>query len=966
MTKHQIQILITIFIIFLSYTQIIFLDNVENQQNLIATDYSLKTYNISPENKWSRFADNRNGTFYIHSGEQVAPRGVFTFKKNMQVFMTFSIRKSGVTGEIEFKTIHNGKEISLDLVTRSNSKQVVVFVEEGDSVEVIADKYMHTGQDHGKLQIKTQPNISYEHLIIPILWSLFFVFLKGKKHTYIAINSYLVFVIILLAEKLNFGVMAPSTILMYTFYIFSGAFIFVFMYQELNKIKVLKLASTFGFFITILFSIIPLISVVYYLNFDVKISKDVLYAIFQSNSSEAAEYIYDFVRLRYIALVIVVTGLMGFLLYQQERKESEVVERSVIFFMIFIFISFPLLQSTVLPMPKFVISSIKEYRYELDLFKKVKEKRSENNNVELKSYKKEQNETYLILIGESLNKNHMGLYGYLRDTTPLLNEIKKDGELMIFNNIYSNHTHTIPVLQKALTESNQYNKIPYYDSFSIIDVLKKAGIETFWLTNQTIYSVWDNLVSVIAAEADNFVTLNSSIGKQLTTQEYDEYLIDELKNVLANKSDKNKVIFVHLMGNHGSYESRYPNDSYSKYHGSLNLGEFGTEASKVRQINEYDNSVLYNDYVVSSMLKEFQKEKGVKGFIYISDHADDVIGRLGHNSGKFTYHMTQVPMITWFSNSYQQLYKEKYYNLLNRTESLFSSDMFYDTMLGVFGVQTDRYDAKYDFSSNNYTLKAEEFLVLDGKKSYIDSSNYIYWQKENIKFLLDTNQSSRVMPHRINSIGKLKDVWKDGARSFELDVKFEGNNQGVFRVGHNEGVMGVTLERYLNSVDSSQIEKVWLDFKNLNPSNYQDSLKRLKYLDEKFNIKSKFIVESSTIGEFFNQFNRDGWHTSYYLPTGKIVKFLKEDKKEDMDVLASRISRQVSLQELNAVSFDHRLYPFVKKYLEPTISKDIVYHIWYSPRFDDVNFRKKLLTNELYLDLRVKTLLGTYRSQFDL
>ncbi len=72
------------------------------------------------------------------------------------------------------------------------------------------------------------------------------------------------------------------------------------------------------------------------------------------------------------------------------------------------------------------------------------------------------------------------------------------------------------------------------------------------------------------------------------------------------------------------------------------------------------------------------------------------------------------------------------------------------------------------------------------------------------------------------------------------------------------------------------------------------------------------------------------------------------------------------MQNLDAVSFDHRLYPFVKQYLEPLISDDIAYHTWYAPSLKSINFKDNLLKNKLYLDNRVKTLLTPYKSQFDL
>lgn len=102
------------------------------------------------------------------------------------------------------------------------------------------------------------------------------------------------------------------------------------------------------------------------------------------------------------------------------------------------------------------------------------------------------------------------------------------------------------------------------------------------------------------------------------------------------------------------------------------------------------------------------------------------------------------------------------------------------------------------------------------------------------------------------------------------------------------------------------------------------------------------------------------------MPTDKIVKLLKDNNITKMNELASTIASQTKLQNLSAVSFDNRLYPFVKEYLEPLIDKNVVYHVWYAPYLGSSSFQQNLEKSTLYLDKRVKTFLAPYRSQFHL
>ena len=52
--------------------------------------------------------------------------------------------------------------------------------------------------------------------------------------------------------------------------------------------------------------------------------------------------------------------------------------------------------------------------------------------------------TYVFIVGESANRNHLSLYGYKRNTTPKL-EAMRD-ELVVFEDVISPDTHTIPSL----------------------------------------------------------------------------------------------------------------------------------------------------------------------------------------------------------------------------------------------------------------------------------------------------------------------------------------------------------------------------------------------------------------------------------------------------------------------------------------------------------------------------------------
>jgi len=801
------------------------------------------------------------------------------------------------------------------------------------------------------------------HFEIPFIWSMLLIYLYGKNHLNIAANSYFLFMLIVFADKINFEDMSRKTEFVYASTVIFVTFLFVLIYQYLAG-KRFKVATVLSYTIAAALYVIPLFYIIYALNFDTKITEDVMFAIFQTNWSESLEFTKTFISPLWLITVLALAVLLGYLLLRQEKKETAHIEVSLLLFIIvFTFGTTKVLKHDI-RLYYFAKDGIRNYAEELTLFKETQQKRK-TGLIRFDAQKKEKGETYIVIIGESLNKRHMGVYGYFRDTTPHLSSLQHSNSLLLYTSAYANHTHTMEVLSLALTEANQYNGKNYFDSLSIINILNKADMETYWVSNQNMYGKWDNLVSILAHETDHLVSLNHTIGTDTKTQKYDAVVIDEVEKILKQPAKKNRVIFVHLMGSHVAYEKRYPKDEYTRFKGPLPQGIFGKSVQKDIHLNAYDNSVVYNDYVVSTILKKLKQEKGICALLYLSDHADDVMNGLGHNASKFTFEMVQIPMIIWLSEKYKKRYPDKFVSLSAHKKVLYSNDMLYDTLIGVFNIKTDRYSAQYDLTSEKYRLKDPEALTLHGRKKYTDKENCLYWQKKNTHFLLENNETSRIFPHRVDSIGKLKEIWQSGFRSFEVDVLFDSKHN-LFQVGHNEGVMGVSLERFLSSVDAAAIQKVWLDFKNLDQHNLQKTISRLRYLDSKFHIKQKCIVESGTKGVFFKQLREEGWHTSYYLPTAKILSLLKEANDQKLYQLGTSIALQVKAQDVSAVSFDRALYPFVKKYLEMKLSENMVYHIWFTVSLENSSFQSELQRDPLYHIQRIKTLLTAYRSPYDL
>lgn len=349
-----------------------------------------------------------------------------------------------------------------------------------------------------------------------------------------------------------------------------------------------------------------------------------------------------------------------------------------------------------------------EYKEETNRYKQYF---SENANssflksVKLKTDKN--NETLIITIGESTTRYNLGIYGYSRNTTPNLDKLKD--ELIIFKDVISPYSNTIPVLEKVLTFGSVQNP-ELIRMGTIIQLLKAAGYKTYWISNQAPIGQFETRVTMLA-KASDFVYYTNVIGSEVNSISLDQLILPVLKNVL-NEDVSKKVIFVHLMGTHTRYSNRYPKEfEIFKDKPKTN---YLSETSR-RVINEYDNAVFYNDYIIYNiikLLKNSNKVNEMQQLLYFSDHGEEVFRTMdfyGHSNEVGTYPMYEIPFLYW-SNSVLKLSKYK-----NYTDRKYMTDDLIYSVVDVLDIKFE--GMKYEKSLFNDSFKSSKRIV-NGKINF--------------------------------------------------------------------------------------------------------------------------------------------------------------------------------------------------------------------------------------------------------
>lgn len=255
--------------------------------------------------------------------------------------------------------------------------------------------------------------------------------------------------------------------------------------------------------------------------------------------------------------------------------------------------------------------------------------------------KSKNSEIYTLVIGESTTRHHMGLYGYSRETNPLLNKIKN--EMIIYNDVISPHASTIASLSKVLTLGNYDNPEGKFDG-SLIQLFNKAGFKTYWISSQKKSGIYDTFVTGISNSCDEKYFLSNYNEPPM-----DEEILIPLTKVLSQKEGK-KLIIIHLLGTHSSYENRYPK-KFDKF--KLKPPTKFTNKEAYRNINQYDNAILYNDFVVDKIISKLKKQDVKSSLVYFSDHGEEVYQTLnaaGHWEENASQAMYDIPFMIWLSD----------------------------------------------------------------------------------------------------------------------------------------------------------------------------------------------------------------------------------------------------------------------------------------------------------------------------
>lgn len=302
--------------------------------------------------------------------------------------------------------------------------------------------------------------------------------------------------------------------------------------------------------------------------------------------------------------------------------------------------------------------------------------------------------TVLLVIGESETSDLMTAFtpSLPVDTTPWLTSEKENKDFYLFNHAYTNFPATAGALSMALTGINQYNEKEIGQVVTLLDVAKKAGYDTWWISNHRQLGAGNPSVDLVSSGADHTLWTTHAEGADID-------LISLLKKVPRNG---NHFIVLHLMGSHAKYDSRIPDDwPY--------LSLPGADETE----NDYATTVDYTDYVLKNIFNYSKENLHMTAMAYLSDHGEDM--KYGHGEGHVTWSMLHIPLFFYLSPEYETAFPNTAKALRNNREKIFTNNLLFDTMCGLIQAPNNDYSPTYDLTSPLYSLNADQALAVNGK-----------------------------------------------------------------------------------------------------------------------------------------------------------------------------------------------------------------------------------------------------------
>ena len=288
----------------------------------------------------------------------------------------------------------------------------------------------------------------------------------------------------------------------------------------------------------------------------------------------------------------------------------------------------------------------------------------------------------VLVIGESARKANFQLYGYKRETNPLLSKQK---DLKVYQ-ATSCATYTTAGTKAILEPKNSgdlYEMLPNY--------AYRTGVDVSWRTSN-----WGEPPIHI----DEYLS-DDDLSKLYPNEsnDYDGILFAGLRQRIASSTKDKVLVILHTSTSHGpNYASKYPK-AFEVFKPVARNVEEG-EKNVATLVNAYDNTIRYTDFLLDSLINTLRGMTDWKSaMIFISDHGES----LGEN-GMFMHGLPmrlapkvqyEIPFLVWTSEGFRQ-----YKPTATALPAVLEQHYIFHSVLNLLSIDSPAYNKDFDIFMN--------------------------------------------------------------------------------------------------------------------------------------------------------------------------------------------------------------------------------------------------------------------------
>ena len=439
----------------------------------------------------------------------------------------------------------------------------------------------------------------------------------------------------------------------------------------------------------IVYSLIALIDIVCQLSFKTYFHYELALIILSTNPKEATEFIESYFNYSYaiIWICLIVASIISHIVASRHNIGHKFWKWTVISCMI----CTPIIFIDDYSMARIVTPAKCRWFFTCD---KTPDLNSYLNHPEILVDNDVMPRHVVLIIGESFSKHHSSLYGYDKPTNPRLAEWVESGQAIIYDSVSSPASFTVGSFMQIMTTANGMVD-NWYKYLKVPEIFNEAGFETRWFSNQNKYGSIDNLPSSFSTMCDKEAYVDSKFHIKQGRNTFDGDILP-LFAAQPPVNDQPAFSVIHFIGSHPHFRNRYP-----RGFGHFSTLDYPDAPSHQRQLlSEYDNSVLYNDFVVDSILNICDSQDCI--VVYLPDHGldvfyshDDYAGHGLWGDSISTRYSQDIPFMIFLSKPYLKRHQELYKQYRQESHIPFNSTDLPYFLMKVSGLQfKESYDPR--------------------------------------------------------------------------------------------------------------------------------------------------------------------------------------------------------------------------------------------------------------------------------